>query len=424
MLSVEDNELLTRTGPGTPMGELYRRFWLPVMLAEELPSPDGDPVRVRVLGERLVAFKDTDGEIGLLDQRCPHRSSSLFWGRNEEGGLRCAYHGWKYDVHGNCLDIPNAPEGATFKNKIATFAAYPAFERGGFVWAYLGPKDEEPPFPNFEINQVPDSHRYISKILLRANWLQLMEGEIDSSHVSFLHSRIDRGLDPLASRQRVQQAMYQDASPTWAFMDTAYGMMLGARRDGGDAKSYWRVNQWVMPAFTMIAARPGTPVHLQIRVPIDDEHSLFYRAIWHPSRPLTPQELDDARHGGVNYPEMLPGAYQARENMDNDYLIDRAAQRSESFTGIRSIPAQDWAVQEDMGGPIADRSIEHLVSSDAAIISVRQRLVKTARSLQEGTEPEEPSSGDQYGVRPIDILLDEGATVWDDAREYLEAKAW
>ena len=424
MLTNDENQLLTQTNVGTPMGDLYRRFWLPVMLAEEVPTIDSNPVKVRVLGENLVAFKDTDGRVGLLDARCPHRSSNLYWGRNEESGLRCAYHGWKFDVTGACVDVPNAPEGATYKDKITAFAAYPTHETGGFIWAYLGPKENEPPLPAFEINRVPAENRHITKVVLRANWMQLMEGELDSSHVGFLHSRVGKGENPLEARNRMQGAMFADAMPTWTFKDTDYGIMLGARRNGEANKSYWRVNQWLMPSFTMIAARPGTPVHLQIRVPIDDTSSLFYRAIWHPSRALTDKERRDAEHGGVNFPEMIPGTYLPKENKGNDYLIDRAAQRTTSFTGIKSIPAQDWAVQEDMGGPIVDRSIEHLVSSDAAIISVRKRLINTARELQEGAEPREPQAGSRYGVRPIDIMLESQAEVWDGARDYLEAKVW
>ncbi|MEE8517527.1 MAG: Rieske 2Fe-2S domain-containing protein [Dehalococcoidia bacterium] len=424
MLSIEENDLVTKTGAGTPMGDLYRRFWVPVLLADELPVPDCTPVRVQVMGEHLIAFKDTNGRIGLLDRRCPHRSANLFFGRNEEGGLRCAYHGWKYDVDGNCLDIPNAPEGASFKDKITTFAAYPAVERGGLVWAYLGPKELQPPFPEFELNQVPESHRYITKVFLDGNWLQHMEGEIDSSHVGFLHSRIDSGMSPLQARGRMGIDVFKDQAPTWVFKDTDYGIMLGALRKSGEGKNYWRVNQWIMPSFTMIAAKPGTPVHLQMRVPIDDEHSIFFRAIWHPTRPLTEEELHDARDVGVNFPELLPGEFRGKENMGNDYLIDRAVQRTTSFTGIKSIPAQDWAMQESMGGPVPDRSIEHLVSADAAIIAVRKRLLKTLQDLQEGLEPAESQAGTRYGVRSIDIMLEPEATVWEDAKEYLEAQAW
>jgi phthalate 4,5-dioxygenase oxygenase subunit len=424
MLSIEENDLITRTSQGSPMGDLYRRFWVPVLLAEELPVPDCTPVRVQVLGEHLVAFKDTNGRIGLLDQRCPHRSANLFFGRNEEGGLRCAYHGWKYDVDGNCMDVPNAPEGATFKDKISTYNAYPGIERGGLIWTFLGPKELEPPFPEFELNQVPDSHHHITKVFIKGNWLQHLEGEIDSSHVSFLHSRIDSGANPLQARNRMENAMFKIQAPTWVFKDTDYGIMLGALRKGQDAQDYWRVNQWIMPAFTMIAAKPGTPVHLQIRVPMDDEHTLFFRAIWHPTRPLTEAELNDAKNVGVNFPEMIPGTFLGKENMENDYLIDRGIQRTASYSGIKSIPAQDWAMQESMGGPIPDRSIEHLVSADAAIISVRKRLLKTIQDLQEGIEPSEPQAGTHYGVRSIDILLDPGSTVWEEAKEYLEAEAW
>ena len=191
MLNPRENELITRVGPGTPMGDLYRRFWLPVLVADELPEPDCVPVRLTVLGEKLVAFKDSNGRIGILDERCPHRLATLFWGRNEEAGLRCVYHGWKFDVEGQCVDIPNAPEGESFKEKVQAFAAYPAVERGGLVWCYMGPRDVMPETPDFELNDVPATHRYISKMFIGGNWMQGMEGDIDSSHVSFLHSRVD-----------------------------------------------------------------------------------------------------------------------------------------------------------------------------------------------------------------------------------------
>ena len=286
MLSVKENELITRVEKGTPMGELYRRFWLPVLQAEELPVPDCTPVRLKVLGEKLVAFKDSAGRIGILDDRCPHRLASLFWGRNEDGGLRCVYHGWKYDVDGLCLDVPNAAEGVTFRDKVRTFAAYPAVERGGLIWAYLGPPEVVPELPDFELNHVPASHRYISKMFIHGNWVQGMEGDIDSSHVGFLHSRVDRGPAALLARDRMQVAMFEDKTPTWVIKDTDYGVMLAAQRRGEGETYYWRVNQWVMPSFTMIAAKPGTPVHFQVRVPVDDEHQIYYRIIWHPSRPF------------------------------------------------------------------------------------------------------------------------------------------
>ena len=424
MLSARENELLTRVGPGTPMGDLYRRFWLPVLVTDELPEPDCTPVRTRVLGERLVAFRDSDGRVGVLDERCPHRLASLFWGRNEEGGLRCVYHGWKFDVEGNCLDIPNTQEGDTYKQKVTPFATYPAVERGGLVWIYMGPKTSMPPVPEFELNTVPASHRYISKMFIRGNWLQGLEGDIDSSHVSFLHSRVDAVRGDLLGMNRANMAMYMDKTPRWDIKDTDYGIMLAAERAGPDGTRNWRVNQWTMPSFTMIAAKPGTYIHFQVRVPADDENQIYYRCIWHPERPLTEQELMDARTSGVNFPEVIPGTFMPAERRENDYLIDREAQRSRSYTGIKSIPAQDWAVQEDQGGVIADRPLEHLVSADQAIISARQRLMKALQRMQEGEEPLEPAHTGRIGIRPVDVLLPEGVSVWDGANDYLHARAW
>ncbi len=425
MLTIEENDLITRTGPGTPMGGLFRRFWLPVLLADELPAPDCPPVRVDVLGERLVAFKDTGGRIGFLDRRCPHRQVDLFWGRNEEGGLRCVYHGWKYDVEGNCLDIPNAPEGETFREKIKTFAAYPGAEAGGLVWVYMGPRELQPGLPGMEWLNLPPDQRYASKMLLRANYLQLMEGDMDSSHVGFLHSNVVGGYGAGELQARLQSQMFVDKMPQWDLKPTGYGMMLGARRQGGNGEAFWRVNQWLMPSFTMIAAKPGAPPLIQLRVPMDDEHSMFIRVVWHPTRPLSEREIYQYRDGGVFFPELIPGTFTPKENMDNDYLMDRALQRAHSFTGIKSIPAQDFAVQENQGGgPRMDRSRERLVSSDAAIINVRRRLIQTAISLQEGQEPVEPEGVAGANVRAVDVALPAEETVWDGAREYLEARAW
>jgi phenylpropionate dioxygenase-like ring-hydroxylating dioxygenase large terminal subunit len=394
------------------------------MLTDELPEPDCTPVRLHVLGEQLVAFRDTEGRVGVLDERCPHRLASLFWGRNEEGGLRCVYHGWKWDIEGRCLDIPNTQEGETYKDKVTAYAAYPAVERGGLVWAYMGPKEVMPPVPDFEVNAVPDSHRYISKMFIKGNWLQGLEGDIDSSHVSFLHSRIDAVKGDLMGINRASAAMYDDKAPRWDIRDTEYGIALAAQRKGPDGAAYWRVNQWHMPAFTMIAAKPGTFIHFQVRVPQDDETQIYYRIIWHPERPLTEQELRDARTSGVNFPEVIPGTFQPAERAENDYLIDRQAQRTRSYTGIKSIPAQDWAVQAWQGGTVADRALEHLVSADTAIISMRQRLLKALQRIEAGEEPVEPATLGRTRVRPVDIMLAKDESVWDGAGGYLAARAW
>src|SRR5215472_15260196 len=189
MLSKEDNELLCRTNAGTPMGELFRRFWLPALLPSELPTPDCDPIRFRILGEDLVAFRDSKGTPGFIQNNCPHRGASLFFGRNEEAGIRCVYHGWKFDTSGTCVDMPNEPAESDFRAKV-TAVAYPCVERGGLVWAYMGPPDKRPEPPDLEFTLVPDSHHYVTKYPLDCNYMQGMEGELDSSHVSFLHSTL------------------------------------------------------------------------------------------------------------------------------------------------------------------------------------------------------------------------------------------
>jgi phenylpropionate dioxygenase-like ring-hydroxylating dioxygenase large terminal subunit len=406
------------------MGNLYRRFWLPVLVVDELPEPDCTPVRMVVLGERLVAFRDSEGRVGVLDERCPHRLASLFWGRNEEGGLRCVYHGWKFDVEGNCLDIPNTQEGDSYKTKVAPFAVYPAVERGGLIWAYMGPKETMPPLPDFELNHVPASHRYISKMFIGGNWLQGLEGDIDSSHVSFLHSRIDVVKGDLAAMNRASMAVFEDKTPRWDIRDTDYGVMLAAQRSAPDGATYWRVNQWHMPAFTMIAAKPGTYIHFQVRVPVDDENQIYYRIIWHPERPLTDQELIDAKTSGINFPAIVPGTFLPAERPDNNFLIDREAQRTVSYTGIKSIPAQDWAVQGDQGGKIADRTLEHLVSADQAIIAMRQQVLKALERMEQGQEPEAPQALGRTRVRPVDIILPSTTTVWEAAADYLGARSW
>ena len=186
MLTREKNDLLTQTGPGTPMGDLFRCFWHPALLAEELPEPDCPPVRVQLLSERLIAFRDSEGRLGLIDEFCAHRCVSLWFGRNEESGLRCPYHGWKYDVFGNCVDVPSEanPE---FRHQIR-LKSYPMVEKGGVLWAYMGAPERKPPLPEYEFCTVRPERRFVSKRLQECNWLQAMEGGIDSSHVSFLHS--------------------------------------------------------------------------------------------------------------------------------------------------------------------------------------------------------------------------------------------
>ena len=412
MLSTADNELLVRVGRGTPLNDLYRRFWTPVMLASELGGPDSPPVRVHVLDEQLVAFRDTSGAIGLLAAYCPHRRANLFWGRNEEHGLRCVYHGWKFDRSGQCVDMPNCPEGPTLKERVRT-PAYPTLERGGLVWAYLGPAEIEPPFPHMEMFELPAEQCETTKMLPLGNYLQFQEGDVDSSHVSLLHSAIDG-----AQIATVDATTFADRAPRWFPTETPYGLMLGAQRDAGADAYHWRVNQWLMPYVTLIAAAEGFPMLAHIRVPIDDTHTLHFRVNARADGPFT--AADRALFaGGVLVPELIPGTFYTAENIDNDYRIDREAQKTRTFSGIHSVVAQDLAVTQDQAGPISDRSKEYLTSSDRAIIMLRRRILTRVQELQAGSEPPEVRVPEAYRVRPGDFKLPRDVGLEEAAKERL-----
>jgi phenylpropionate dioxygenase-like ring-hydroxylating dioxygenase large terminal subunit len=403
MLSAEDNRLITDTDAGTPMGELFRRFWLPFATSDDLPVPDGAPYRVRLLGEDLVAFRDTSGRVGLLDAYCPHRNAPLFFGRNEESGLRCVYHGWKFDAAGACVDLPNAIEGEAFKSKVR-IVRYPVVEQGGLLWAYMGPSEREPPFPAFEWLDLPGPHRYFSRFRLQCNYLQAMEGDYDPSHSAFLHMAL-ADLEAQAPPDMGDFNVNNTAAGRWnldesrwgVLEDSASGVLCVTDRalpDGSFVASAGPL--WMMPVFCT-GGIGGTAVKsASIRVPIDNENMMYFRLRW--SYEALPQsELWEYRYGGRFYPELTPDADLPADNRGNDYNIDRFAQRAISFSGIRSFPMQDAAVVENQRGPISDRTREHLTTADRQIIQVRQRLLRTARALAEGTEPTEPWQAQAYG---------------------------
>ena len=337
MLSQADNELLTRTGPGTRMGNLMRRYWLPALLSSELTGPDCSPLRVRLLGEDLVAFRDSTGGVGLLAEHCPHRGASLFFGRNEEldPGLRCVYHGWKFDRTGRCLDMPNQAAESDFKSRV-TAIAYPCLERAGVVWTYMGPSDAHPEPPALEWALVPEDHVFVSKRLQECNYAQAMEGGIDSSHVSFLHSDMRAAGDTPSGRYM------RDTSPRFEIVDAPYGLLIGARREADADHYYWRITPWLFPWYTIVPPYSDKPLVGHAWVPIDDESCWTYSATWHPTRPLTAYELEEMRSGRTHHPEKIPGTFRSVRNKSNDYLIDREAQRSaRSYTGIFGISNQD-----------------------------------------------------------------------------------
>jgi phthalate 4,5-dioxygenase len=418
MLRTEHNDLLTQTGPDTPFGRMFRCYWVPALLAEELPDNDCPPVRVKLLSERLIAFRDTEGRYGLMDEFCAHRGISLWFGRNEECGLRCPYHGWKYDVTGQCVDMPNEPEHSAFAKKVK-LKSYPLVERGGVLWTYMGPPETQPRLPEWEFATVPAEQTYTSKRWQECNWLQAMEGGIDSSHVSFLH-RGDINTDPLFKGARGNQYNLGDLRPVFEVVESPGGLFIGARRNAENDNYYWRITQWVMPSFTMIPPRGGHSVHGHFWIPIDDENCWAWSFDYHPTRALTDAELAAMRAGkGIH--AKVDSRYRPIANKDNDYLMDRAAQKAgRTYSGIEGFAMQDASLQESMG-PIVDRTKETLVSTDSGIIMARQRLLRALKAFsEEGMTPPGVSLEHQR-VRSAAVLLPPDQPFKDAAREALIA---
>lgn len=417
MLSRADNEFLTQTDPGTPMGAYLRRFWIPCMVLHEVPPPDEPPMRLRLLGEDLIVFRDTEGRIGVLDEYCPHRLTSLFFGRNEEHGIRCVYHGWKFATDGRCLDLPNEPASSNFRNKIRA-TAYPARERGGLLWVYMGPADAMPEFPEFEWLDLPAAQLYASRWEQECNSIQAMEGELDAAHVSFLHRRVD-GLDD--NKQALTGAYFQeDTAPRWHVRDTEYGFVAASQRNVEDNRSYWRLNQFLLPFYTMITGQPGNARMTRMWVPKDDTHCWVIAVNFRPDQPLMEAELRAWKNGENTHRRVIPGTTQPLETRANNYLIDRKKQKTESFTGIEGIRAQD-AMATESGGAIVDRTKEHLGTSDIAIIAMRKRLMTEARALLEhGTAPPASRNGRLYRHRAHQVVMERDKS-FDAVPEVMEA---
>jgi len=440
MLSSAENELLTRTGKEAAAGQFFRRYWMPALLSEEVPVPDCPPVRVRLMGERLVAFRDTNGNVGLVGQYCMHRQMDLFFGRNEECGLRCLYHGWKYDKDGNCVDMPTEPPSSSYASRIK-LEAYPCREFAGIVWAYLGPKDLAIEFPDFEFNSLPDQNTFVRKSLLNCNYLQAMEGNLDSSHVGFLHSfpkakspdRRSAAPTPIGAANesagtnvvetRLAELDALTRIPTFEIEEREFGFIIGARRPAENGNIYWRIAQWLLPNHTMVGSNVGETLLWDAWVPLDDQHTWVYRIMYNPWRPISDEEKWQYNNAGVlmlNI-ENIPGTYLPLRNRDNDYLIDRTLQKNYSFSGIKGTNAQDAAAIENQGPtPIADRSKEHLGRVDIGIRRMRARMLQEIRDFQGGTEPISAFKGDLYRVRPITVTLpDDGIPFYEAARQYI-----
>jgi phthalate 4,5-dioxygenase oxygenase subunit len=430
MLSKEDNELLCRTGPGTPMGNLFRQYWLPMMKSDEAPSPDGPPVRIKLLGEELIAFRTTSNEIGLIQNACPHRGASLFFGRNEEDGLRCVYHGWKFDVTGTCVDMPSEPAESNFKNKIHA-KAYRTHDRNGIVWAYMGEREVPPPLPELEANMLPADQVNISVLHRRNNWMQGWEGEMDTAHAAFLHF----GATQVEDTQPGSLQYYEVANRAGKFSvrDTDYGTAYSMIRPAEEDTYYHRIGHMLFPCFAMVPPMPlGGPPTFIAYVPMDDYHTLEWNVFGRPPSANGPVPGRGNPIGGQrtavrsdrNYLPHGTGwfdRYNLDQTFENDFLIDREAQRTwQSFTGIRGIRQQDMAMTESMG-PIMPRFNEHLGTTDALIIRTRRRLMACARALEEaGVVPPGVDRPEVYHQKSGGIVLPRSADWWEATREIRE----
>ncbi|MFI5400054.1 MAG: Rieske 2Fe-2S domain-containing protein [SAR324 cluster bacterium] len=401
MLSAADNELLTRTGPGTPMGQYFRRFWQPVALSEELPEPDGPPLRVKVLGEDWVAFRDSKGRVGLVDPRCAHRGADLFFGRNEECGLRCVYHGWKFDVQGRCVDLPNVPARSAEHLDIS-IRACPTREFADMVWAYLGPGEPPADVPQLESGLVPAERRYVKKKLVDCNWAQSFEGALDTGHFSFLHMPapcVVTGELPMGQvdRQRMQW-MRDDPQPSFFFVDHEVGFVIGGVRKTDGSDLYWRTTQFMLPAHSITPGNMPGEIYIGYTwVPITDEQCWVYTYAWHPERTIGAEERAQFKAGFGQFPEMGPG-YRPVRHRGNDYLIDRHAQKTTSYTGVKGVAEQDNMIQESQGR-IADRTREHLTATDAAVARFRRVILGGVKALRDGQEPAAPRLAQAYTLR-------------------------
>jgi len=390
MLTTEMNELLTRVGRGTPMGDAMRRYWMPALLSWELET-DGAPVRFKLLGESLVAFRDTSGSVGIMAEQCPHRGASLWLGRNEEDGLRCVYHGWKFDVTGQCVDMMNEPEEFNFKDKMKA-VAYPTEEFGDIIWTYMGPADKRPASPKFEWTQASEGHRYVTKVWQECNWLQALEGGIDTSHAPILHRALKA--NPAHPGIGLDTPFVRGSAPTLEVENTDYGYRYFGIRTMGEKGHYVRGYHFVMPFTQLRPVGGGKPrVDGHFWVPMDDENVMVYNWGYSYGEAGLSHEESEGRTGGNNFGDDvdIDNGFKAVRNKGNDWLIERDVQKTDTFTGIKGINTQDRATQESMG-KVIDRTKEHLGTADRAIIATRKLLQQAIQVTQDG--------GDPVGVAP------------------------
>ncbi len=385
MLSKEQNELLTRVGKGTPMGEMMRRYWHPIALSSELPHPDCDPLRQPLLGETFVIWRDSDGKVGVMEELCMHRGASMALGRVEEGGIRCLYHGWKFAVDGTLMETPNHADPRVRQRLKAQ--AYPVREHLGLIWTYIGPKEHEPPFRHFAYETVPESNRILFKLIVKANYLQMWEAGTDSSHVGILHSNVTRpgwlaegGTKPVIG-DMVTEA-WDDMSPKLEIENTKFGFHYVGIRKLNEQKNNVRLTPLFMPNGRIIEFPDFYTTVFD--TPLDDQTTATYLVDASPTRALNLQErlTRSGLLSETNYRDnqFLP-TWEGRFGQDRE-----AMRAKKSWSGFSGITQEDAVVTSSMG-PVYDRSMEHLVAADAAIVRLRQRIMESLRRFQAGEAP-------------------------------------
>jgi nitrite reductase/ring-hydroxylating ferredoxin subunit len=430
VLTKSDNDLVTQTGPGTPMGNVLREYWIPAMMSSELPSPDCPPARIRMLGENLIAFRTTSGAVGVIPNACPHRGASMFFGRNEEEGLRCVYHGWKFDVTGACVDMPSEPAESNFKNKVRT-RAYPTRERGGLIWMYMGPRSDPPPLPDLLANMLPEGQYRMGSYTSECNWLQSLEGDYDTIHVSFLHRGSITPEESLPPDPAIDPAMdYYALKTRWSrftIADHEIGCTSGCNRPAEDGKTYWRIAHFLFPFYAMIPASYANISFIAV-VPVDDENCIRFTVsrtggrgnpvndIMHEG--MTTGYHSDPRHNGTGWLDR----FKLAGNNRNDYLIDREIQReNKGGLGYSGIPGrgQDGAVTESMG-TIYKRDNEHLGVTDTGIIRMRRLLLNAAKAMRDsGATPPGVDRPELYRMRSICTVLPDGVEGISASQEFM-----
>ena len=383
----DENELLCRVGPDTPMGQVFRRYWSPIADAKQLAERDGDPLRVRFCGEDYVTFRDSGGKLGLMDELCPHRGTSLALGRVEDGGIRCIYHGWKFAVDGRLLDTPNHPDPNFCTHFKA--ASYPVREAGGLIWGYFGPKDKAPAFPDYAFMHAPENRRYLVRVDVACNYLQLLEGGMDSSHVGILHADVARTGWNKGTFTRSNDPnnpgglAVDDNAPTLSIEATSFGFHYAAIRKGQNSRMSVRIVPFIMPSARIIPAPERLATLFE--VPIDEENTSTYLVAFGPHSGDRPRNL---KASGLDNPALWSEPDRKwRGTWANRFGQDRARMKTkESWSGFRGFEPEDAAVSLSMG-PIFDRTREHLVPADGAVVQLRRVLLDQARRVAAGEDP-------------------------------------